>query len=581
MSYVWKHRPTEPYLYGVNSELVHVRLTTRQGDFEKANIIYGDPYDWKEKEWQTSMTSMKKEGSDGQYDYWMGVVKPPYQRMRYGFQCLNSEDTVYLTERGELTDVSLDSADYFCLPFLHKADLFHAPEWVTETVWYQIFPDRFAKGNPKIDPQGTLPWDSEEATPTNLFGGDLQGVIDHLDHLVALGINGIYFTPIFEAKSNHKYDTIDYMKIDPQFGDGPTLKKLVQAAHERGIKIMLDAVFNHSGYFFPPFQDVLEKGEESSYLNWFHIESLPVVTKPQPNYKTFAFTKDMPKLNTANPDVQNYLLDVAAHWIEEYDIDGWRLDVANEVDHRFWRAFRDRVKGIKPDVYILGEVWHDSLPWLRGDQFDAVMNYRLTGAALDFIAKEKTTAEIFQKDMVKLIASYPHPIHASAFNLLGSHDTARVLTQCGEDSRKALLLYAFQMTMPGSPCVYYGDEIGMSGENDPGCRDCMKWDPKDWRLPIYETLKKLIRLRHKERLLRDGGQLQFYETQDEDLISYGRLGEMEAIFIVMNRGNEDKNWLNDKVQDGDSLTDLMTGVSWNAGEEIDIPPAGFRILKNI
>src|SRR5699024_5658775 len=209
------------------------------------------------------------------------------------------------------------------------------------------------------------------------------GIIKHLDYLVDLGINGIYFTPIFKAHSNHKYDTIDYMEIDPQFGDKSTFKELVKACHEKGIRIMLDAVFNHSGYYFSQFQDVLEKGENSKYKNWFHIKDFPIQTDPVPNFDSFAFTSHMPKLNTEHPDVKQYLLDVATYWIKEFDIDGWRLDVANEVDHQFWREFRTAVKSVKQDVYILGEIWHDSMPWLQGDQFDAVMNYPFTNSAIE------------------------------------------------------------------------------------------------------------------------------------------------------------------------------------------------------
>ena len=169
-------------------------------------------------------------------------------------------------------------------------------------------------------------------------------MINHLDHLTELGINGIYFTPIFKAKSNHKYDTIDYMEIDPQFGDKETFKKLVQECHERGIKVMLDAVFNHSGYYFEPFQDLLKNGESSRYKDWFHVRSYPITTEPLPTYDTFAFEASMPKLNTENPEVKEYLLEVGKYWVKEFDIDGWRLDVANEIDHQFLERFQKRGK---------------------------------------------------------------------------------------------------------------------------------------------------------------------------------------------------------------------------------------------
>ncbi|EGL82787.1 alpha amylase catalytic region [Caldalkalibacillus thermarum TA2.A1] len=229
----------------------------------------------------------------------------------------------------------------------------------------------------------------------NFFGGDLQGVIDHIDHLTELGVNAIYFTPIFEAYSNHKYDTIDYLQVDKHFGNNELLKTLVDVCHQNGIRVMLDAVFNHAGYYFPPFQDVLKHQEKSKYKDWFHLREFPIQTEPRPNYDTFAFTPFMPKFNTENPEVKEYLLNVAKYWIEEVGIDGWRLDVANEVDHAFWREFLKVVKQAKPDAYILGEIWHNALPWLQGDQFDAVMNYPVTNAALDFFCKGETDAEQF------------------------------------------------------------------------------------------------------------------------------------------------------------------------------------------
>ena len=220
------------------------------------------------------------------------------------------------------------------------------------------------------------------------MAGTLKESLNILDYLEELGINGIYFTPIFHAYSNHKYDTIDYREIDPQFGTKETLKTLIEECHKRNIRVMLDAVFNHSGYYFLPFQDLLEKGEKSKYKDWFHPHSFPLKGGERPNYETFGFFESMPKLNTANPEVKKYLLEVSAYWIEEFDIDGWRLDVANEVDQPFWREFRKTVKNIKPDLYILGEIWHDSMPWLRGDQFDAVMNYPFTNHVFRLVASQ-------------------------------------------------------------------------------------------------------------------------------------------------------------------------------------------------
>ena len=215
------------------------------------------------------------------------------------------------------------------------------------------------------------------------------GVIDRFGHLVDLGVDVIYFTPIFEAPSNHKYDTVDYYWIDPHFGDEDTVRKLIELAHEHGIKVVFDAVFNHSGYGFFAFQDVLEHGEDSPYAHWFNIDSFPVQTEP-PNYETFANQiATMPKLMTCHDDVKEYFLEVGRYWVREFGIDGWRLDVANEIDHHFWREFREAVKSENPDALIVGELWHEASEWVRGDQFDSVMNYSFQYACLDFLPRTR------------------------------------------------------------------------------------------------------------------------------------------------------------------------------------------------
>lgn len=571
-----EHRPKDQYAYAFNERVLHLRLRTKKGDVTTAALVFGDPYHWEDDAWQTQKKAMTCMGHDGLYDYWQVAVEPPFRRLRYGFEVSDGEETLYFTERGFYEEAPTDTSYYFCFPFLNPVDIFQAPEWVKDTVWYQIFPERFANGDSSNDPKGTLPWGSTEPTPTDMFGGDLQGVIDHLDHLVDLGITGIYFTPIFEAKSNHKYDTIDYMKIDPQFGDEKTFKALVEASHKKGIRVMLDAVFNHSGYFFAPFQDVLKNGEKSKFKDWFHIREFPVQTTPLPNYDTFAFTPFMPKFNTENPEVKAYLLKVATYWVEEFDIDGWRLDVANEVDHAFWRAFRQAVRTIKPDLYILGEIWHDSMPWLQGEQFDAVMNYPFTNAALDFIAEQTIDAQGFQNAWSHVMFSYPETVNAVAFNLLGSHDTKRVLTACGGEVKRAMLLFALQMTMPGTPCVYYGDEIGMEGENDPGCRGCMKWEHDDQNQEIYNTLKKLIHLRKAYPELANDGGLTFIPCENnQDVVVYARSG----IYVLINRAEKPVTIEVPEEIGQAEVENLWTGETITLKEKWTLPGETFVIIK--
>ncbi|MCA1031012.1 alpha-glycosidase [Bacillus timonensis] len=577
------HRPKNNFAYAYDENTLHIRLRTKKGDVDTVHLIFGDPYVYNEDGWISNKKEMTISGSDELFDYWFTAVTPDFKRLRYGFELHDDNETLIYTEKGFIQEVKADSSYYFCFPFLNNIDVFKAPTWVKDTVWYQIFPERFANGNESINPEGTLPWGSTEPTPTNFFGGDFEGVIQHIDHLVELGVTGIYFTPIFKAHSNHKYDTIDYMEIDAQFGDKETFKRLVEVCHENGIKIMLDAVFNHSGYYFPQFQDVLKNQEKSEYKDWFHLKEFPVQPEPKPNYDTFAFVGSMPKLNTENQAVKDYLLEVGRYWVREFNIDGWRLDVANEVDHQFWREFRQAVKEIKPDVYILGEIWHDSMPWLQGDQFDAVMNYPFTTGAVNFFAKNEMKATEFTNIITNVMHSYPNNVNEVAFNLLDSHDTPRILTTCGENKDKLKLLYVFKLSFTGSPCIYYGDEIGMTGEQDPGCRKCMIWDENEQDRDLFNHISKLLTLRKEHQAFKNND-IRFVEANDEtNHVIYEKSNDGEKYSFILNNSEEDlelKVTLNGVT--GRGVTDIWSNETFVPESDvlqIRLKPFGFKILK--
>ncbi|GGA66577.1 glycoside hydrolase family 13 protein [Ornithinibacillus halotolerans] len=577
------HRPTNNYAYAYDKDTLHIMLQTKKDDVTSVSLIYGDPYDWVDEKWQTENKLMTKSGSTSLYDYWTIAVNPEFHRMRYAFECSDSVQTLYYTEGGIFQTPPSEISNYFCFPYLNSIDVFNAPDWVKDVVWYQIFPERFGNGDPSINPEGTLPWGSTDPTPSNFFGGDFQGVIDHLDHLTELGIGGIYFTPIFKAYSNHKYDTIDYMEIDPQFGDKETFRRLVQECHKRGIRVMLDAVFNHSGFYFPAFQDVLKNQENSNYKDWFHLWDFPVETEPKPNYDAFGFVSSMPKLNTENPEVKQYLLDVARYWIEEFDIDGWRLDVANEVDHAFWRDFRRVVKSVKPDAYILGEIWHDSMPWLLGDQFDAVMNYPFTNSAIDFLAKKSIPAQEFADSITKVLHMYPKNVNEVAFNLLDSHDTPRILTLANGNQDRVKLLYLFQLSFIGSPCIYYGDEIGMAGGQDPGCRACMEWNEDKQDRELFNYVKTLLHWRKTEPVFGNHSNFKFIHVDNEkDYVVYEKFNADKRLLFIINNSEEEievpsnvfantpqKEWEIDNGTKKEFVTDST----------VTVQPLGYRVFE--
>ncbi|WP_434168854.1 glycoside hydrolase family 13 protein [Peribacillus frigoritolerans] len=561
------HRPNDNYGYPINTETLHIRLRTKKQDISSVGLIFGDPYISDNGQWQYEELPMSLSGSDNRYDYWHIYVKPPYRRIRYGFKITSEEESAFYTEKGFFKEAPRDPGCYFAIPYLHQNEVFGAPEWVKDTIWYQIFPERFANGNPDNDPEGVKPWGSEDPAVDNFFGGDFEGIIEHLDYLENLGINGIYFTPIFHAHSNHKYDTIDYRSIDPQFGTKETLKTLIAECHKRNIRVMLDAVFNHSGYYFPPFQDLLEKGEKSKYKDWFHPHSFPLKGGERPNYETFGFFESMPKLNTANPEVKEYLLEVSAYWIKEFDIDAWRLDVANEVDQPFWREFRTTVKKIKPDLYILGEIWHDSMPWLRGDQFDAVMNYPFTNQVFRLVASQTIKAREFTEEMTAIYHSYPTNVFDVTFNLLGSHDTPRIYTDCGEDLARAKLIHAILLTFKGSPCIYYGDEIGLTGGMDPGCRKCMVWEEEKQNTELLNEIKALIHLRKEERLLANDGKFKFLDTAgNENIVAYQKYNEKRSVVVLINPTDVQQSFTLPFDLEGRTLTDLRTKETTQVGK---------------
>lgn len=574
------HRARLNWSYAYDRNTLHIRLRTGRDDLDQVSAVIGDKYAWE----RTARTlPMRKFASDELFDYWQIEVQPPYRRLRYGFELEQDGERIWMTERGFETELPENPLEFYDFPFLNPADIFQAPAWVKDAVFYQIFPERFANGDPSISPEDAEPWGGEP-TPTNFFGGDLQGVIDHLDHLNQLGVNAIYFTPVFEASTNHKYNTADYLRVDPHFGTNAKLKELVDACHARGIRVVLDAVFNHSGRDFPPFVDAMKNGQSSPYAEWFHVREWPLrIEDGIPTYDTFAFEPIMPKLNTEHPEVKAYLLEVARYWVQEIGIDGWRLDVANEVDHRFWREFRDTVKSIKPDAYILGEIWHDSIMWLQGDQFDAVMNYPFTNSVLDYAVHGKLDGAAFAGEIGNLLAAYPQSVTEAAFNLLGSHDTPRLLTVCEGDVRRMKLAVLLLLTYPGVPCIYYGDEVGLEGGYDPGCRKCMEWDETRQNRELLDFYTRIITLRKTHAALRGSNWRIVYAAQGDAALMIERTddGGHEHFRLLMNAA-ESPRVLQLPLPEQASWRDAFSGeVLTSETSTLDIALEGldFRLLK--
>ncbi|MDI6784811.1 MAG: glycoside hydrolase family 13 protein, partial [bacterium] len=440
------------------------------------------------------------ETSTNENDFYSTIINASSGKIGYTFKLNDGKKTVWYSSTG-VSAQKPEIKNWFGTD-LNQLQLFETPDWAKNAVFYQIFPERFYNGDTSNDPTSVQPWGGKP-TWYNFFGGDIEGIRQKLDYLQDLGITGIYLNPIFKSLSNHKYDAIDYFTIDPHFGDLTTFHRFVAVCRQRGIRVILDSSFNHSADEHWAFQDIVKNGKDSKYWNWYTIYGYPITTNPKPNYDCWWGFGDMPKLNTANPEAREHLLEVSRYWIEQ-GADGWRMDVPNEVPHEFWKLFRKEVKQVNPDAYLVSEIWDNAYPWLRGDEFDATMNYRFRNTLIAFFAQDAFDAESFLNQLGQIRADYPLQAYQCLFNLMGSHDVPRILTVCKEDIARLKLIALFQFTYPGTPVIYYGDEIGMTGDRDPDNRRCMVWEPEKQNLELRNWYKHLIALRKQYPALRTG-----------------------------------------------------------------------------
>jgi cyclomaltodextrinase len=440
------------------------------------------------------------------------------------------------------------------------------PSWVRDSAFYQIFPDRFAISERVPKPGVMEPWDTAP-NPYGFKGGDLLGIVEHLPYLEDLGITAIYLTPIFQSASNHRYHTYDYFKVDPLLGGDEALRELLDAAHGRGMRVVLDGVFNHTGRGFWPFHHVLETGSASPYRSWFHFEDWALSpgygpgAYPAPGTPPNAFgytawwgLPSLPKLNTAEPAVREYLMTVAEYWLR-FGIDGWRLDVPEEIDDEpFWQEFRRRCRAVRPDAYLVGEIWRVAPEWLHGDRFDALMDYPLTEAILGYAGGSRLDMTVvrshheysttivpldgpgFAERLEDLLDAYDEEVVAAQLNVLGSHDSPRVRTVLGDDLTGVRLATLIQMTLPGAPCIYYGDEIGIPGGHDPDCRRAFPWDEDRWDRGLRSFVRGLLHLRTAERALRANDVVVIGATGGA--IAYERRSDASSLVVSINAADE-------------------------------------------
>ncbi|WP_313339795.1 glycoside hydrolase family 13 protein [Lacrimispora sp.] len=544
------HIPLSNYAFANSEHKLTIRIRTQKDNVSACTLYYGDracpstPVVFEE-------IQMEIKARDELFDYYEATFETPYTRVCYYFKLQNEgEWTYYYSERfsNELAilyferNIMEERSEYYQYPYILRTEIPDVPAWFKKAVVYNIFPDSFVgeKSGSPTQPKEVILENGKVCR--SRLGGTLKEVIKNLDYIQALGVNCIYFNPIFAAGEYHKYDTIDYYHIDPCLGTNEEFKHLVEEIHKREMKIIIDGVFNHCSWKFSAFEDVMDKGEKSKYIDWFYDLKFPVrrpqSEKEKPGYACFAYEPKMPKLNTSNEEVQKYFANVGTYWIREYEIDGWRLDVANEIDRNFWRKFREAVKKENKEAILIGEVWENAESWLRGDIFDSTMNYEFRRICRDHIIGDNKNALTAAKQLEQMRLRYPTNLVNGQLNLLDSHDVPRFLSLCRGDLRKWKLACILLMLFPGVPSLFYGDEQAICGMKENEYRNPMVWSQNT---QLCGFVQKIIEIR-KEFIEEDTSYEVLWEETNQKRLTFVRDGRKGRLFVSLNVSDMDQEW---------------------------------------
>lgn len=534
------HKPMSEYAHGLSEDEIIIRLRAGRDDLINVTLFFGDtacrktPIDF-------YPVKMNKVASDLYFDYYEACIKSEINRIYYYFLLNDGNETKYYFSDFIRTILPDDRSEYYKLPYNHRADLALTPKWVKDAVIYNIFPDSFATSKEFISGTGLKKVHKceNENIVLSKNGGTINGITENVNYLKNLGVNCIYLNPFFAACEYHKYDTVDYFSVDPCFGSNDDFKRMISVLHENGIRVLIDGVFNHCGWNHFAFMDVVKNQENSKYVDWFYDLKFPV-SKPKnpedyPTYACFAYERLMPKLNTANPEVRDYLCKVGEYWIKEFDVDGWRLDVASEVNDDFWRCFRKRVKEVKSDAFIIGEVWEKAGHWMQGDMYDSCMNYDLRKFCKYFFAESIIDSETFDAGVTDMLLRYKKDLSFGQLNLLDSHDVSRFLTVCDGNVDKFKLALIFQMMFKGVPSIFYGDEQGFVGVTEDEYRRPMSFETKG---DLFSFYKKLIDIRKNENSVKLGEYRCIHKEFEGKLYSFEREFNDERVLVVLNPSDD-------------------------------------------
>lgn len=485
-------------------------LQIKEGKARSVTVYVADPCDYapagtKNPNLRPLPMKRRHRGNGQDTFYCRGQMKT--HKLRYHFEIEDGEGRFLFSESGcaELGTPDAGIRPFF-ISYTFAHQVYQAPAWVEDVVWYQIFPERYYTGSDQSDWQNFVP------QRENRFGGTLAGILDKLDTIQQLGVQGLYLNPVFASPSNHKYDAADYLRVDEAFGTREDLIRLANALHSRGMRLMLDGVFNHCSWDHPHWLDVAKNGSQSPYYDWFVVydeallrgtpreELTAEFMKRTPPYECFAFAANMPKWNTHHPEVQAYLIDAAEYWTRLLQVDAWRLDVPDEVSRDFLRRFRQRMKALCPDIYITGEIWSSPAAWLGGDAFDGVMHYAQYFALRDFLLTGGQGAKQFAHRLSQSLTGVPPAVQKEMLTFCANHDIPRPMSLAQGHKGRFCCAYVLAALLPGSLCLYYGDEIGMEGGEDPDNRRAMRWDGGDGE--IYSFFRDLLAFRKTQGLHR-------------------------------------------------------------------------------
>lgn len=542
------HIPLSQYAFAETEFSLTIRIRVKKNDLTECNLFYADRVCPKTPVEFTKL-EMAVCAVDEYFDYYEAKVESSYNRVCYYFRLIKGDEWIYYyADRftKQLPDLYLGDkivdgrSEYYQYPFILKEEIPDVPNWLKTAVVYNIFPDSFASGKCRLEKNREAVCLTDGRICRQKLGGTIKGITENLDYIQEMGFTCLYLNPIFAAGEYHKYDVMDYYHIDPGMGTEKDFHELVDKLHERGMKIIIDGVFNHCSWEFFAFQDVVEKGRDSRYGKWFYHLEFPV-KRPQsekeiPNYTCFAYERKMPKLNTSDKEVQMYFADVGAYWIREYHVDGWRLDVANEIDRNFWRRFRSAVKKENPEAVLIGEVWENAQTWLRGDAFDSVMNYDFRRICKEYLASEKPDGKMAAYGFEQMRLRYPTNIVYGQLNLLDSHDVPRFLSLCKKDAARWRLACILLMLMPGAASLFYGDEQEIIGVAENEYRCGMDWNVQSSQC---DFVKKIIEIR-KKYIGADSAYQPKWQLICDGMFAFERKNKSGKLVVAVNAGDEKK-----------------------------------------